>query len=141
ALADIGQDAARPALASRLAEERSQTTRIAIVDALVALGAGPELRLPLIRFLGTPDPLPNGLFYATKAELLDLIGGPREKDNARLRRFATSGVTLGVYVPKSREHSKDAQGEAELRVICRARSTDGRAGEIRIGAAVPRYYK
>jgi arylsulfatase A-like enzyme len=128
ALATIGQKAARPALAARLETERSQSARVAMMDALVRLGAGPELRGPLVFLLGIPDPLPNGLGYALEADILDLVGGPRKKDLARLRRLANSGVALGLVVPKGRRG-------AGARVLCRARSLDGRPGEIRFGRA------
>ncbi|MRG90604.1 sulfatase-like hydrolase/transferase [Polyangium spumosum] len=132
ALAAIGQDAARPALAEHLATERYQHARVALSEALVALGAGPELRAPLIRLLGVPDPLPNGLRIALQADVLELVGGPRDRDLQKLRRFARSGVAVGMVVPKS-EGSGDA-----LRVLCRARSNDDRPGEIRFGVGTRR---
>ncbi|MCC6558555.1 MAG: sulfatase-like hydrolase/transferase, partial [Polyangiaceae bacterium] len=128
ALAAIGEDAARPALAEQLAGERYQTARVAIAEALVKLGAGPELRAPLVRLLGTPDPLPGGLSIALRADILELVGGPRDRDLDRLRRFAKSGVGVGFSVPKA------GNGEG-LRVICRARSADGQPGEVRFGPA------
>src|SRR5262249_3093917 len=112
ALAAIGEDAARPALAVRLGTERYQTARVAMVEALVKLGAGPELRAPLVRLLGMPDPLPDGLAYAMKADLLELVGGPRQKELDRLRRFAKSGVKVGMVVPKGGNGSG-------VRVLCR----------------------
>jgi arylsulfatase A-like enzyme len=140
ALATIGEEAARPALAERLRGERYQVARVAIAEALVKLGAGPELRAPLVRFLGTPDPLPDGLRFAQQAKVLDLVGGPRERDRDRLHRFATSGVAIGMIVPKlSREEwegdtrSAPPEGVVPLRALCRARSTDRRAGEVRVG--------
>jgi arylsulfatase A-like enzyme len=126
ALAAIGEEAARPALAEQLEKERYQVARVALAAALVKLGGGPELRLPLVRFLGTPDPLPGGLGFALDAGVLELVGGPREKDRGRLKRFATSGVAIGMVVPKG------GNGTG-LRVLCRARATDGRAGEVRVG--------
>ena len=126
ALAAIGEEAARPALAEQLEKERYQVARVALAAALVKLGGGPELRLPLVRFLGTPDPLPGGLGFALDAGVLELIGGPREKDRWRLKRFATSGIAVGMVVPKG-------GNGAGLRVLCRARTTDGHPGEIRVG--------
>ncbi|APR77350.1 Choline-sulfatase [Minicystis rosea] len=131
ALAAINDEAARPALAERLRGERYQVARVALAEALVKLGAGPELRAPLVRFLGTPDPLPDGLRIATEAKVLDLVGGPRERDRDRLRRFATSGVAIGLVVPKLSKG--DGEGARGLRVLCRARTVDHRAGEIRVG--------
>jgi len=126
ALADIDNDAARPALAKYLESERHLTARRAIVDALVRLGAGPELRAPLIRLLGIPDPLSNGLDVAMRADLLQHVGGPRKRDLRRLREFATSGVAVGMQAPKG----GDGSG---VRVVCLARAIDGNAGELRFG--------
>ena len=131
ALAAIDHDAARPALVERLETERHQTTRVAIFQALVKLGAGPELRAPLIRSLGTPDPLPDGLRVALDADVLDLVGGPRERDLTRLRQFAKSGIAIGLVVPKG-------GNGAGVRVLCRARSTDDLPGELRIGVRTKR---
>jgi arylsulfatase A-like enzyme len=153
ALAALGEDAARPALAERLGSERYHTARVAIADALVKLGAGPELRAPLVHLLGTPDPLPGGLAIALRADILDLVGGPRERDLSRLRRFAKSGVGIGVAIPNvgresasaapsnvgresaSAAPSKSGSGKG-LRVLCRARTKDDRAGEVRFGVRV-----
>jgi hypothetical protein len=141
ALAAIGESSARPALAERLAIERYPATRLALFEALVKLGAGPELRAPLVRFLGTPDPLPGGVGILLEAakqvsrdgghsfDLLELVGGPRSRELERLRRFATSGVAMGVIVP--------AGGNGKgLRVVCRARTADGRPGELRVGERI-----
>jgi len=139
ALAAIGEEAARPALAERLRGERYMIARVAITEALVKLGAGPELRAPLVRFLGTPDPIPDGLRFATEAKVLDIVGGPRRSDRERLHNFATSGVAVGMVVPKlgKKERGPDEgeppEGPVPLRAVCRARSTDHRSGEIRVG--------
>lgn len=126
ALAAIGQESARPALAEHLATERYQPARIAMAEAIVSLGGGPELVAPLIRLLGVPDPLPNGLRLAIEADIIKFIGGPRDRDLNRLRQFARSGVGMGIVVPK--------KGTSEsIRALCRARSVDDRPGEIRIG--------
>ncbi len=126
ALAAIGDASARPALSDRLENERYQVARVALAEALVKLGGGAEMWPSLVRFLGTPDPLPGGLAIALDAKVLELVGGPREKDRARLRRFVTSGVAVGLVVPKG------GNGTG-LRVLCRARATDGREGELRVG--------
>jgi arylsulfatase A-like enzyme len=134
ALAAIGSDAARPALAKQLEVERYQTARIAIAEALVKLGAGPELRAPLIRLLGTPDPLPGGLQIALAADVLDLVGGPRPSALTKLRKFARSGVAVSMVVPKPIQPKGAAPVDTKgVRVICRARSMDGRRGEVRFG--------
>ncbi|HZO12455.1 MAG TPA: sulfatase-like hydrolase/transferase, partial [Polyangiaceae bacterium] len=127
ALAAIGEDAARPALAEALAEERYQDARVAIARALVALGGDVELRGPLVRFLGVPDALPGGLAIALEADVLELIGGPKERELERLRAFATSGVAVGMVIP---DIDVPARG---LRTVVRARATGGDAGEVRIG--------
>jgi arylsulfatase A-like enzyme len=131
ALARIGDEAARPALAERLRGERYQVARRALAEALVKLGAGPELRTPLVRFLGTPDPLPEGLRIAEQGKVLEMVGGPRDRDRDRLRRFATSGVAIPLLVPSLSKADRDAG--RPLRALCRARTTDRRAGEIRFG--------
>lgn len=131
ALALLDQDAARPALAEHLASERYQPARVAMAEAIVALGGGPELVTPLIRWLGVPDPLPNGLRLAVEADIVKFIGGPRDRDLTRLRQFARSGVSMGIVVPK--------RGPADgIRAICRARSVDDRPGEIRFGMGTGR---
>ncbi|HTJ81045.1 MAG TPA: sulfatase-like hydrolase/transferase [Polyangiaceae bacterium] len=133
ALARIGEDAARPALAARLMEERYVPSRVAITEALLDLGAGPELRDPLVSMLGMPDPLPNGLDYARRGEVLRFVGGPsRDGEEKRLERFATSGVAVDFVVPEMVKGAEPPPGAtAEVRVICRARAPKG--GEIRLG--------
>jgi len=129
ALAEIGEDAARPALAAQLQVERYQTARVAIVKALLKLGAEDEMAAPLARLLGMPDPLPNGLEAAMKAGVLQNVGGPRQSDLGRLVRLAKAGAPMRLVVPKLEKHPVDRG----LRALCRARTTDGAPGEIRIG--------
>ena len=129
ALAAIGEDAARPGLAAQLDVERYQTARVAIVNALVKLGADDELALPLAKLLGMPDPLPNGLEVALKADILQHVGGPRQSDLSRLVRLAKAGAPMRLLVPKTEKNPVDRG----LRAICRARTTDGKPGEIRLG--------
>jgi len=128
ALATIGDEAARPALARALADERYHDARVAIAEALVSLDAQAELRLPLTRFLGVPDPMDGGLAIAVRADVLKFVGGPRVREVRRLRQFATSGVTVGIVVPESRH----ATG-AGLRVLISGKTTDGAAGQVRFG--------
>jgi hypothetical protein len=92
----------------------------------VGLGASAELREPLVRFLGVPDPMPGGLELAGRAGILEFVGGPRKKVLDRLRRYANSGITVGVVVPKG------GNGKG-LRVLARARCQDGAPGQLRIG--------
>ncbi|MEM1033522.1 MAG: sulfatase-like hydrolase/transferase [Myxococcota bacterium] len=129
ALATIGEEAARPALAAALESERYHHARSALARALVKLGGRYELRDPLVRFLGVPDPIPDGLALAIQADLLAFVGGPRDAERRRLREFATSGVVVGVRIPES----PHASGEG-IRVVVRVRA-QGRPGEVRIGRA------
>jgi arylsulfatase A-like enzyme len=126
ALALIGKDTARPALAAALNAEPYQDARSVLARALVELGGRAELVAPLAHFLGVADPMPDGLELAEKADVLAWIGGPNADEIGRLRRFATSGVTIGVVVPEG----GNGQGH---RILVRARSKDGAVGEVRIG--------
>ncbi len=126
-LARIGEEVARPALTERLAEERYQPARVAITEALLDLGAGPEMRAPLVTLLGVPDPLPFGLEAAERAGVLRFVGGPtRDAELARLRRFATSGVSVDFVVPETKVELRG------VRAICRATAPKG--GQIRLGS-------
>lgn len=133
ALAKVGEDAARPALAEWLMKERYITSRVAITEALLQLGAGPELRDPLVSMLGMPDPIPNGLSYAIRARMLKHIGGPsRNAELGRLLRFATSGVLVDFVVPELPDNALPPAGSGpRVRVLCRATGPSG--GEIHIG--------
>ncbi|MBI4703807.1 MAG: sulfatase-like hydrolase/transferase [Deltaproteobacteria bacterium] len=126
ALANIGRPAARPVLARFFETERYLDARVALGEALVELGARGELRRPLGRWLGVPDPLPDGLGLALRAGIAHFVGAPRQAELERLRRFATSGVSVGVVVPEG------GNGRG-FRAIVRARSTDGAAGQVRFG--------
>ena len=55
--------------------------------------------LALARFLGVPDPMPGGLALAQRAKILEHIGGPSGRDQARLMRDANLGVKLTVTIP------------------------------------------
>lgn len=127
-LAAIGDDAARGPLVAALAEERHQTARIAIADALVALHAKEELARPLVRWLGVPDPLPGGLGYAERAGILEFVGGPDAKGLKSLRAQSNLGAAVRILVPKG-------GNGAGVRVLVRARA-EGTDGRIRIGARV-----
>ncbi len=127
ALADIGHAAARPALAEAFAQERYHHAREAILRAIVDLGGSGELVEPLARFMGVPDPIGGALEMALAANVLPYVGGPRTKELRRLRRFATSGVTIGMVVPET-DH-----GAGGLRAVVRARSTGTTEAEVRLG--------
>jgi len=125
-LAQIGDRAALVPLARAFGEERYQSSRVALAEALVRLGAETELVAPLVRFLGVPDPLPNGLALAVKAKILESVGGPGRRELERLSREASNGMRLTVRVPKT---PYDTGG---LRVIIRVLSEDGQPGEVRL---------
>ncbi len=125
-LAAIGDSSARGPLVAALGAERFQTARVAIADALVALGAKDELARPLVRFLGVPDPLPGGVGYAVKAGVLAQVGGPDSKTLARLVTQSNVGVRVSVVVPRA------VAGSEGVRVLVRARA-DGEGGQVRIG--------
>ncbi len=99
ALAEIGEPVARPTLLERFKVERYVTARLELARALVALGAGPELAAPLTRWLGTPDPLPEGLALARRAGILGAVGGPDRKDMPRLVARGASTFREMVLVP------------------------------------------
>jgi tetratricopeptide (TPR) repeat protein len=127
ALATLGHPAARPALAKALAAESRQHVRSGLANALVQLGGSGELIEPLARFMGVPDPIDGPLDLAQRAKLLPFVGGPRKRELRLLRRFATSGIVVGMVVPES----EFATGG--LRVFVRARSTGSGEGEVRFG--------
>lgn len=114
-LATIGEPGARISLARAFAEERYQGSRVALASAIVTLGGGPEIAPSLIRFLGVPDPMHGGLELATRAGLLQALGGPSSADLERLRRRANLGTEVLVSVPKG------GNGTG-VRVLVRARS-------------------
>lgn len=125
ALAKIGDDAARAPLAKQLLVERYQNVRVTLVEALLDLGAEPELVAPLTFLLGLADPLPSGIGAALRADILKHVGGPvRDAELSRLRRLSTSGVSVDFFVPK-------APIDRGVRVACRAVATS--PGEIRVG--------
>ncbi|RYE91526.1 MAG: hypothetical protein EOO75_08705, partial [Myxococcales bacterium] len=85
ALAQIGEQAARPGLLEAFAAERYVPARLALGEALIKLGAGAEMAPPLVRFLGTPDALPGGLSLAERGKFLPSVGGPDGDGRGRLR--------------------------------------------------------
>lgn len=132
-LASIGHPAARGPLAEKLATERHEDTRAALAAALVELGAKSELAAPLTRFLGTPDPLPDGVDMARRSGLLSLIG-TTDEDLARLRAAAEE-----TPVPIQFKTATQARGTAHgteppavlgYRLLSRGASTDGKPGRL-----------
>lgn len=131
ALADIGDEAARGPLVSAFAEERYQGARVALGDALARLKAKEELARPLVRFLGVPDPLPNGLGLALRTGILEHVGGPGSRDVARLQRQSSLGVTVRVIIPKYGNNSG-------IRALLRVTNPSTSPGEVRLGLpAIP----
>jgi hypothetical protein len=126
-LAAIGDDSANGALLKALNDERLQSTRVALAEALVALGAHEELALPLRRFLGVPDPLPGGVALALKAKILEHVGGPKPRDLAKLGQHADLGQAVEVVVPPGGNGSG-------VRAIVRATSTGTVPGEVVVGS-------
>jgi hypothetical protein len=128
ALARIGDDevALGPLLKS-FREERLQSTRAALAEALVGLGAKEELALPFRRFLGVPDPLPGGVGLALSAGILEHVGGPTKRDLARLQAQAELGNAVNVVVPPG------GNGRG-CRVIVRAQPA-GEGGEVLVSSA------
>src|SRR5204862_103175 len=71
ALAAIGDASARPALADAFANERYVHMRGPEARALAKLGAKDDLRVPLARFAGLPDPMAEAIEIAEQANLLE----------------------------------------------------------------------
>lgn len=122
-LGKIGDEAAASGLLAAFRDERMQSTRVALASALVELDAGPALAVPLVRFLGVPDPLPGGLALAQRAKILEFIGGPVGGDALRLTRDANLGVKLTVTIP----NGGNGQG---VRLLARVRNQSGKAATL-----------
>lgn len=128
ALARIGDEAARGPLVQALKDERSQSSRQALVAALVSLGAREELAVPLTRFLGVPDPLVGGLKAALDSGILHHVGGPTARDLARLTQQSSLGVSIPVVVPRG------GNGKG-TRVVLRARARGQEPAKVVFGSA------
>ncbi len=126
ALAEIGEPVARVPLARALAKERYQSARVAIATALVELGATEELVAPLVRLLGTPDPLPDGLGLALRAGILERVGGPSARSLGPLRQDVRVGAAARVVVPRG----GNGQG---VRVLVRVAHTGRSPVMLRVG--------
>lgn len=105
--------------------ERYETSRRAIAESLVLLGASREMAPALARFLGVPDPLPGGLDVAVRAKILEAIGGPDDRALAKVLKSGMEGAVVRVVVPKG-GNGKGA------RLLARLRARD-RAAEVRVG--------
>ncbi len=123
ALGKIRDEAAIGPLLSALSAERMQSARVSLAGALVELEAGPALAAPLVRFLGVPDPLPGGLQLAQRAKVLEHIGGPVGREQARLARDENLGVKLTLTIPSG------GNGRG-VRLLVRARNGGATPGAL-----------
>ncbi|MEP7050393.1 MAG: sulfatase-like hydrolase/transferase [Pseudomonadota bacterium] len=130
ALAHIGGELGQGSLLKALSNERSQSTRVALVNALVTLKTEEALAPPLVRFLGVPDPLSNGIEAAERAKILEHVGGPDGGDLNRLRQQSALGVTVTLTIPPG------GNGRG-VRAFVRARASGSAPGEVLIAAAAP----
>ena len=130
ALARIGVELGQGSLLKALGNERSQSTRIALVNALVALKTEAALAPPLVRFMGVPDPLLIGLQAAERSKILQYVGGPEAQDLHRLRTQASLGVSVTLTIPSG------GNGRG-VRAFVRARATGSAPGEVLIAAGAP----
>lgn len=125
-LAAIGDEFARGPIAKALKTERYQSARVALTEAMVALGAKEDLAPSLRRFLGVPDPLPGGLGFARQARILEQIGGPNRRVLDKLHKLSEIGVGMTVIVPKG------GNGRG-IRWLARARTLGDEPGMIQLG--------
>lgn len=130
ALAKIGDPWGRIALMQHFPTERYETSRSAIAESLVALGATREMAPALTRFLGVPDPLPGGLEIALRAKILDAVGGPDARGMAALAKLGSEGGAIRLHVPKA------GNGKG-VRILARvrARAADAELRVSRLAAA------
>ena len=130
ALARIGGELGQGSLLKALGNERSQSTRIALVNALVTLKTEAALAPPLVRFMGVPDPLLIGLEAAERSRILQYVGGPEGQDLRRLRSQSALGVSVTLTIPSG------GNGRG-VRAFVRARATGSAPGEVLIAAGAP----
>jgi len=130
ALARIGGELGQGSLLKALNNERSQSTRIALVNALVALKTDAALAPPLVRFMGVPDPLLIGVEAAERTKILQYVGGPEGQDLQRLRSQSALGVSVTLTIPSG------GNGRG-VRAFVRARATGSAPGEVLIAAGAP----
>ncbi|MET0793539.1 MAG: sulfatase-like hydrolase/transferase, partial [Polyangiaceae bacterium] len=130
ALAHIGGELSQGSLLKALAGERSQSTRVTLVNALVTLKTEEALAPPLVRFMGVPDPLLNGLEAAVRTKILEHVGGPDGQDLARLRKQSALGVSVTLTIPPG------GNGKG-VRAFVRARATGTAPGEVLIAMGAP----
>jgi hypothetical protein len=128
ALAEIGDEAARGPLIRAFAQERYQSARVSLADALARLKAKEELARPLVRFMGVPDPLSGALGIALRAGILENVGGPDRRGLRHLQSRANLGTTTSLYIPKG------GNGKG-VRIITRVNNASQTTGELRVGLA------
>lgn len=119
ALSAIGDRKALPALVEAFANERYVHMRVPEAKALVHLGAKEELRAPLARFAGVPDPMIEVLAFAEQAGILT----PR-----------TGGFTSAAPVKKASAKLK-IDGEGAARLLVRTEGDHDSAPVVTIGDA------
>jgi arylsulfatase A-like enzyme len=130
ALAHIGGELSQGSLIKALSSERSQATRVALVNALVTLKTEQALAPPLVRFMGVPDPLLNGLEAAEQSKILEHVGGPDGQDLNRLRKQSALGVSVTLTIPPG------GNGRG-VRAFVRARAAGPAPGEVLIAMGAP----
>lgn len=132
ALAQIREPAARPVLLEAFAAERYVPARLALARALITLGAGAEMAPPLARFLGTPDPMPEGLALALQGGFLASVGGPDREGLERVRLGRGKTRRLQLIVPRG------GNGKG-VRLLVLGRSVGASPAAVRLGLELPRF--
>ena len=94
-LGQIGDASARAPLLARFTEERFVTTRTNEARALLLLGARGELRPPLTRFAGIPEPMASVLAIAREAKILEPTAGGWSSETAVPIVRTSLAVTTG----------------------------------------------
>jgi len=140
ALAAIGDPSAKGPLLSAFATERYVPTRPHLARALVSLGARDELRAPLARFAGLPEPMLESLTFAYEAKLLDEAHGgwaratPSSEVSvslARPRQAPQTPLRLLVLLGKEKEGDASLQGTVDGVPIPPSASSTGE-GPVRV---------
>lgn len=130
-LARIGEPAARPGLLDAFSSERYLPIRLTIARSLVTLGAGAEMAPPLTRFLGTPDPMPEGLALALQGGFLTSVGGPDRKGLDRVRQGRGKARRIQFIIPRG------GNGKG-IRLLVLGRSSGTSPAMAQIGRELPR---
>ncbi len=95
ALGKLGDPSARAPLFAHFSAERYVGVRPREANALVALGAGKELAVPLARFAGLPEPMAGALEIAHKIGALEITSEP---DVTRTLKAPDGPLRLGVLL-------------------------------------------